>query len=146
MSTFCQRRPSLPFLPTAWILISIPATRPVLVPNTSLGEPRFFCSCLPREPTVRSEILLEPTGLMVILVVPEQTSASWFPSVIQLLSGKPWLLPCALSTGCCNLSFSSDSSAFMGLAPEQQRLERLHLPPDVVRRIQGLRAVFTTVS
>ncbi len=34
----------------------------------------------------------------------------------------------------------------MGLALEQERLERLGLPPDVVHSIQGARALSTTTS
>ena len=36
---------------------------------------------------------IQEERLSVILVAPERTSASWFPTMIQLLCGKPWRLP-----------------------------------------------------
>lgn len=51
-----------------------------------------------------------------------------------------------LPAGRCDPTHSSDRPALMGLAPEQKCLERLGLPHDVVRTIQGARAPSTTAS
>ena len=56
--------------------------------------PRTLLYAFPPVPLIPR--LLERTqeeGLSVILVAPERTNASWFPTLVQLLAAPPWQLP-----------------------------------------------------
>lgn len=56
--------------------------------------PRTLLYAFPPVPLIpRLLARIQEELLTVILVAPERTSASWFPVMIQLLSGKPWQLP-----------------------------------------------------
>lgn len=47
---------------------------------------------------------IQEEGLTAILVALQRTSAMWFPSLIQLLSGKAWQLPWRRDAGPLNRS------------------------------------------